>query len=137
MKGILIKIPCFVLSGIVIAVVLYLTLVPKPLPDNDIHWFEHTDKVVHGVMMMGVYLALTIDVIKRKRQPVGLSSSYRILFLAAVIVLGGIIELLQGGMGLGRGCDLYDFIADAIGAYAGYLIAIRYSSGFAAWLFGS
>ena len=53
--------PQFLVSGTVVAAVLYLTLAPKPLPDNDINWFKHTDKIVHAVMMAGVYLAVALD----------------------------------------------------------------------------
>ena len=134
MKEFLRKLPRFLPTVLVVGAVLYLTLVPKPLPDTDINWMEHTDKVVHALMMLGVYLTVAFDIMRRGRQPVGLSSSCMVWLLVAVVAFGGAIELAQGAMGAGRGCDLYDFIADAIGAYVGYLIARRYSGSFAGWL---
>lgn len=136
MKDFLKNMPQFLVSGTVVAAVLYLTLAPKPLPDNDINWFKHTDKIVHAVMMAGVYLAVALDYIKHRRQPCGLPPAALGCILAAVIVFGGSIELLQGAMDMGRGCDLYDFIADSAGACSGYLISMRYSGRMASWLYG-
>lgn len=136
MKVFLLKLPPFLPTVIVVAVVLYLTLVPKPLPDMEIGWWEHTDKVVHAIMMLGVYLTVAFDTIRRGRQPHKLSSSFMAVLLGMVVAFGGGIELVQGAMGAGRGCELSDFVADAIGAYTGYLIAHRYSASVASWLAG-
>lgn len=35
---------------------------------------------------------------------------------ACATLFGGAIELLQSWMGLGRGCDMLDFLADGAGA---------------------
>lgn len=38
-----------------------------------------------------------------------------VVFALACVAFGGGIELAQGAMGLGRGCDFWDFVADASG----------------------
>ena len=108
----LLKVPRWVCSAVVIAAVLYLTLVPSPLPENDIPLWEHTDKVVHAIMMLGIWWAVALD--WGRGQTIGWRRS--VWLTVAVIALGGIIELLQGSMGLGRGASWGDFAADAAGA---------------------
>ncbi len=104
---------------LVIGAVLYLTLVPKPLPDNDIHFWEHTDKIVHGLMMAATYCALAFDIGRGRR----LSLRSRLWLLIGVIAFGGAIELAQGAMAIGRGADLADFAADTAGTLLAYLTA--------------
>lgn len=115
----LLKIPRWVSSVLVIGAVLYLTLFPKPLPDNDLQFWEHTDKVVHALMMLGVYWALALDI----RRGASLSVGFRVWLFLAVVAFGGAIELAQMAMGLGRGASLGDFAADALGALLAALSA--------------
>lgn len=100
-----------------VSAVLYLTLFPRPLPDNDLQLWEHTDKIVHALMMFGVYCALALDL---RRQ---LSLRVRLWLLIGVIAFGGAIELIQNAMGLGRSGDLIDFAADCAGALLAFLTA--------------
>lgn len=116
----LLKIPRWWASAVVIAAVLYLTLAPKPLPDNDIRFWEHTDKVVHALMMAGVYMALRLD-IWRNRMP---TLAMRLWLAVAVTAFGGIIELTQTAMGMGRGGSWGDLAADAVGAIAASVIPL-------------
>lgn len=111
MLNFLLKIPRWWSSALVICAVLYLTLFPKPLPDNDIQFWEHTDKLVHGLMMAATYWALAFDIGRGSR----LSTRSRLWLLGGVIAFGGAIELAQGAMGLGRGASWGDFAADAAG----------------------
>lgn len=67
-KQLIKRLPPFTLTAIVTAAVLYLTLVPKPLPDNDIEWFEGADKVVHAIMMLGITGSLGLDYMRRYGQ---------------------------------------------------------------------
>ncbi len=106
MLNFLLKIPRWCASAVVLSAVLYLTLWPNPLPDNDIPFWEHTDKVVHALMMLGLYWALAWDV--RRGSPWWL--------MLAVILFGGVIELLQDAMGMGRGGSWLDLAADSVGA---------------------
>lgn len=112
MRKVIDFIPRYLPSVLVVLAILYLTLVPKPLPDTDMKLFPHADKVVHAIMFGGAYLCFYIDT----RKCVGRITGKRIFFLMAVTVLfGGLIEILQDAMGLGRGGDWLDFLADAAG----------------------
>ena len=123
MKKFLLGLPPYMPSVVVLLVLFYFTLVPQPLPEMDVPILNF-DKIVHIIMMMGVYLTFAYDYTRRERQhrlpfPV-------ILFLLVVtILLGGLIELAQGTEFIHRGCDFWDFVADSIGALLGSLVARR------------
>jgi hypothetical protein len=117
-------------TAVVVIAILWLTLAPHPLPDTDVPMFENADKVVHALMFGGLVFAMVLDrelynhqvyeqtgVLPKKHARV------MVLFVVASVLFGGLIELLQAWMDLGRGCDFYDFIADAIGAVVFALIS--------------
>lgn len=119
------RLPPFTLTAIVTAAVLYLTLVPKPLPDNDIEWFEGADKVVHAIMMLGITGSLGLDYMRRYgKRELQAPALLIIVFVLATGVFGGLIEVIQGWMDLGRGEDIQDFIADCVGALAGGFLSL-------------
>lgn len=119
------RLPPFTLTAIVTAAVLYLTLVPKPLPDNDIEWFEGADKVVHAIMMLGITGSLGLDYMRRYgKRELHAPALLIIVFVLATGVFGGLIEVIQGWMDLGRGEDIQDFIADCVGALAGGFLSL-------------
>ncbi len=121
MKRFLLNLPPYLPSVLVLILLFYLTLVPKPLPDVDIPILNF-DKVVHVIMMAGVYLTFAFDYTRRERQH-KLSLSVILLFLVITVLLGGFIELAQGTELIHRGCDFADFIADAIGSVLGAVTA--------------
>ncbi len=121
MKRFLLNLPPYLPSVLVLMLLFYLTLVPKPLPDVDIPILNF-DKVVHVIMMVGVYLTFAFDYARRERQH-KLSLSVILLFLVITVLLGGFIELAQGTELIHRGCDFADFIADAIGSVLGAVTA--------------
>lgn len=117
----------FIFSAAVVIAILWLTLSPDPLPDNDLPLFEGADKIVHACMFGGLYFALRFDLTlwTRRHRPANpaLPLSARIAIVALPVVLGGAIELLQGSMAMGRGCESADFLADI----AGVIISIPLS----------
>ena len=125
MMRFLLRVPRWVMSGVCFALICYLTLVPKPLPDNDIPFWEHTDKVVHAIMFGGMYACLFLDV-WRDRRP---AAWRRWLLAPAVAAFGGVIEVLQQTMAIGRGGDALDLAADCVGVIlavvASYFISAR------------
>lgn len=123
MKQFLLKLPPYLPSVIVLMLLFYLTLVPQPLPPIE-EPFLNFDKLVHVVMMAGVYLTFAFDYTRRERQH-RLPLSVILLLLVIVVLLGGFIELAQGTELIHRGCDLWDFIADAVGAILASLVARR------------
>lgn len=113
-------IPAGLPTVIVTAAILWLTLAPHPLPDNDMPMIPGLDKVVHACMFGGLYFIAALDLAigrtRRKKAVFPLLKRTTALCLAlSVAAFGGIIELAQGAMGLGRGCDPADFVADAAG----------------------
>lgn len=107
-------VPPWCFSIFIVAVIGYLTLVPKPLPDTDIQLFEGADKVVHAIMFGGLAWALCLDYARRHSLQ-SLSAGVLCLFASLSINFGALIEFLQDYMQLGRGCDFWDFVADAVG----------------------
>lgn len=112
------RLPRWLLSVTCLTLILYLTLVPKPLPDNDIPFWEHTDKIVHAIMFGALYVCAWLD-LWRGRRP-ALSRSW--LLTVPVIATGGLVELLQQAMAMGRGGSWGDFAADIAGTLAALLL---------------
>lgn len=112
-----------ILSSLTVLAILWLTLAPHPLPDSDVSLFEHADKVAHALMFGGLVLSLVVDrELYRNRiyQQTGRlprQGNLRSLLMIALtaIAFGGLVELLQAAMDMGRGCDPVDFLADVAG----------------------
>ena len=117
------RLPQWGWSVLTVGVVLWLTLWPDPLPDNDVKWWEGTDKVVHGLMFLGVYLSVCFDLSRRGvKNGIGTADSMARINLAGwVMLMGAVIELLQPLSG--RTCDLSDFLADAAGVLTALLLS--------------
>ena len=95
---------------VLIGVVCWLTLTPKPPPAIDFGW----DKLNHvmGFMALGFSACLSYPGSARRR----------IVALCAMVVLGGVIEILQLYVP-GRSSEWGDLLADAIGVGAGAIVA--------------
>ena len=66
---------------------------------------------------------------------VGIYRRSRYLRIAgALVVMGIVIELLQGAMNLGRQCDYRDVIANSSGVVVGMLAALAGIGGWARWV---
>lgn len=115
----------WVTTALAVLCILYLTLVPRPLPDNDIN-VPGLDKVVHAVMFGGLVYVAGIDLSRMRRRcyrqlPVGRA----VCVAVAAALLGGVIEIAQYAMNMGRGGDFYDFLADMAGAAAGIWLSMK------------
>ncbi len=117
-------IPAGVPSALVVGLILYLTLFPRPLGDNDIQLFEGADKVVHALMFGAMSFTLALDRFMAGYRVTLLS---RVAIFAIAVATGIMIEFAQQLMGLGRTADVADAVADIIGAFAGVLIFIPVS----------
>lgn len=114
MKRFLMRAPAWTYTIIVTGVIIYLTLFPHPLPDNDIRWWEHSDKLVHALMFGGFVGAFTYDSIRNNGMQ--LLPVRKVLIIGIVATLfGGAIEVIQEMMKIGRTGDLYDLLADFVG----------------------
>lgn len=109
-------------TAIVVAVIIYATLFPHPVGADALPVIPGIDKVVHAIMFGGLTGALIFDYARSHGRTLP-SCGIAVLFALSSILAGGAIELLQDAMQLGRGADVYDFIADAAGASAAFFIA--------------
>ncbi|NDV46758.1 hypothetical protein D0T49_06830 [Paludibacter sp. 221] len=107
-------------SIIVFIGILYLSFAP-PSAFKSVPTFSNADKVIHFLMYLGLTAVLIYD--SRKRNKTG-KYSYSILFFIACIVfpivLGGIIEILQGAYFKPRSASWVDWFADIAGVVAGW-----------------
>lgn len=119
------KIPFGIPTIVVVGLILYATLDPNPLPNTRIILFKGADKVIHGLMFGALAFALSFDFCKKcfgKYKAVNVA-----IAMALISSLCGImIELAQEAMGLGRSAELYDAIADTVGAFIGAFIWIPF-----------
>ncbi len=111
-------------SGLTLAIVLWLTIAPQPLPDMDIPAFEGLDKLVHAVMMGGLAGAVMFDYHRAGHWNLRKSDAGRQHLLTpgvitsicvCVAVFSALDEWVQGALGMGRSSDFYDWVADAAG----------------------
>lgn len=109
-------------TAIVVAFILYLTLLPRPVGDG-VHLFEGADKVVHFIMF-GALAGVWMFDRWRTGSPVRLRGALLAALFSAVAGLG--IEWLQAVMPIGRaGNDIGDAIADVLGAFAAVPVCMR------------
>lgn len=121
MKKFLVKIYPGILSGICILVIIYLTLAPKPLPDVDLG-FDFSDKIAHLLLFFVATCVFYFDYIKN-RYPRHPRLDVVVAITLSSIIFGGLIELLQELMGMGRHQDIYDFVFNTIGAVLAFVIS--------------
>lgn len=108
----------YIPTTMVLAAILYLSLAPNPVPDTGgLFDFPGSDKVVHGIMYMGLTLVFCFDYYRYS--PAKNNSRTMLAAFIIAVVLGGLIEILQQAMHMGRTGDIYDFLADAVGAAIG------------------
>ena len=109
-------------SVLTLSVVLYATLCSDPLADSSMPPIPHLDKLIHAVMMGGLYGAIVFD---RQRSDRSRPLTRRFIYLlaAAVIAFGALDEVAQVAMGLGRSGDLYDLAADCSGVAVAFFTA--------------
>ncbi len=114
------KIPPYLPSTLVTAIILYLTLAPAPLPDTGLPLFPGADKLVHAAMFGALAYLLIADTARSRHST---PHAVTALFICiAVALFGGAIELLQKAMNLGRGAEWLDFLSDALGAFLAWIL---------------
>lgn len=115
------RIPRFLTSAVVTAGVLYLTLAPRPFGSVRIPLFEGADKVVHFMMFFAMAFAYHFD-FRRGKKPVNEARLMGWIFVS-LSAFGGLIELAQWKMRMGRSGDWYDLLADIAGTVYGIILA--------------
>lgn len=105
------RLPLFLLSAGVLALLLVLLFLPAPdVPHPSLPF---ADKFAHIVMFGTLAAVLLWD---WSRSSGSITLSHYIYVVVAVSALGGVVELLQGALPLGRSCDVADWLADIAGA---------------------
>lgn len=119
------KLPAWTLTTVCLAAILYLTLVPEPLPEDTPRLFPGADKVVHAIMFGGLTYCFLVDY-KRKRGLSGRHLSLRatLFGIAVSIAVGGAIEITQSEMQMGRSGDVVDLLFDGLGAIVAGLLPV-------------
>lgn len=113
-------IPAYQPTVAVLVAILYLTLLPQPLGEENISLFDGADKVVHFIMFGGLTGTFIFDRF-RISLPLSLRGSLTAAFVSAL--LGALVEYLQYAMQMGRaGNDIYDALANTLGAFTAVLI---------------
>lgn len=114
-KGLLGKIPTGTLSGVTLALILWLTLAPHPAGNLQLPLFPGADKIIHGIMFGFLGIVILLEWMKKRNwKPLTLPDVAVVAF--AVSALGVAIEFVQRAMGMGRTLEIYDMLADAAGA---------------------
>lgn len=104
---------------IVVAVIIYATWIPHPLPDDSLPLIPHIDKLIHAVMFGGFAGAMMFDYYRadHSKRKLGLR---RIMTFAAIAGAFGVVdEVMQGLLNIGRPSDPLDLLAD----WAGIIVA--------------
>ena len=120
------RVPHWLLTILCLAAILYLTLSPDPLGEEDLPLFEGADKLAHGLMFFSLVLCALFDAMRaRGWRKVPLPGVALITLLGMGLGIG--IEYLQQAMGLGRGFEIADMAADAVGAVIGGTVWIFFA----------
>ncbi len=116
LKHALNPLPPFLLTVVGFLAILWLTLAPHPLGEEELPLFPGADKIAHLVMFGGFTLLMLVDLWRRRRFS-RLSTAN--IWLAGTLsaILGCVVEVAQWKMNLGRSFEWADIIADSLGAF--------------------
>ncbi|RBL93176.1 VanZ family protein [Chitinophaga flava] len=103
----------------IILILILCTLPGKDIPTNSFLERIHFDKFVHFGLFGGIVLFLSMGVYWHKKH---ISAFTLLLFVVVAAVYGFVIELIQKYWAVGRSFDLYDVLADTLGAAAGVIV---------------
>jgi VanZ family protein len=110
----------YILPGILWAIIIMilLALPPNDLPKSSFLNIPHLDKIVHFILFFVLALLLAGGFSKQVQFSFFNTSPLLIAMLIA-IAYGGLTELLQGSLFVGRTSEFLDFAADCVGALIG------------------
>lgn len=114
------------LTIIVTAAILWLTLAPHPVGDNEIELFPGADKIIHALMMGGLAFTALFDFARKGtwRNIRKITPAIAATVAFTCIIFSCIDEWGQGAMNLGRSSDPFDLVADIAGIILAAAIAI-------------
>lgn len=79
----------------------------------------YLDKLIHFLWYYVLYIAWYLFLLKQN--PIRINFYYRIILLICIIGFGLLIELLQQYLFIKRSAELYDFLADCLGAIIAFI----------------
>lgn len=114
------------LTIIVTAAILWLTLAPHPVGDNEIELFPGADKIIHAIMMGGLAFTALFDFARNGtwRNIRKITPAIAITVAFTCIIFSCIDEWGQSVMNLGRSSDPFDLVADIAGIILAATIAV-------------
>lgn len=117
------RMPDYLPTALTLAAILWLTLAPRPIGDEDIPLFPGADKIIHALMFgfLTVILCTDRQSVKRWRP---LRTRTVLIFAAASSALGVGIEFAQKAMAMGRAFEWADAYSDIAGSALAALIWI-------------
>lgn len=108
---------------IVIAVILYATLSSDPIGANKLPLIPHIDKLIHAIMMGGLFSAISFDCQRRDKSRNVLTWRFLLTLFLIMICFSMSDEIMQKLMKNGRGAEFLDFVADMVGCIVAMLLA--------------
>lgn len=118
-------------SALTLGVVLYATLWPDPELPEGIEYFPGFDKLIHAVMMGGLYGAFLFDIARKERREApacfkangGISRRQRIFLAVLVMMFCVVDELFQAEFTATRSAEALDLLADWLGIAVAFYTA--------------
>lgn len=108
---------------IVIAVILYATLSSDPIGADKLPLIPHIDKLIHAIMMGGLFSAISFDCQRRDRSKNVLTWRFLLILFAAIVAFSVLDEIMQKIMENGRGAEFLDLAADILGCLIAMFLA--------------
>lgn len=118
-------------SCLTLLVVLYATLWPDPELPPGIAFFPGFDKLIHAVMMGGLYGAFLFDSARKERREApalfatngGVSRQYRFFLAVVLMMFCAVDELFQTEFTATRTAEALDLMADWVGIAVAFFTA--------------
>lgn len=120
-RNILQELPPWLLTGITLIAILWLTLSPRPFGSMHTPFFPGADKLAHAVMFGFLVVMMALDR-ARKKEFHRLSPLFLICCALFSSGLGIAIEYLQEYLNTGREFEYLDMVADSCGAFSAAFI---------------
>lgn len=115
-RNLLSRFPGWLFTVLTILIILWLTLMPDPLGEDAPSLFPGADKLVHAVMFGFLTTMIMLD---RQRRDNWRELGGNFIIASALVsaLFGILIEVLQLEMDMGRGFEVADMVADAVGSF--------------------
>ena len=104
----------------------------KDIPFIGIWDLFNLDKLIHASLFF-IQVVLLIQGFSKQTQIILFSRRPKLFAVGLCIMYGGDLELMQGAFFTDRTADIYDFIANSLGAVAGALLFEKIFNKYESW----